>query len=136
MNSSLWLSPLILLPGVALLILSTSGRYGQIHSEIHHLLEEKNKDALKIIEHLLIRSKIFRNALVSLYISVGFLALAGLVGCLAFIWDAAMESVIFFLIGFGVAALLFAAIELIRESILSLEIIKIHHKNFKEETGN
>ena len=30
-------APLVLLPGVALLVLSTSARYAQLHGEFHHL---------------------------------------------------------------------------------------------------
>ncbi len=41
MDTVAWLTPLVLLPGVALLVLSTSARYGQIHQEFHHLVAEK-----------------------------------------------------------------------------------------------
>jgi len=133
MDTSLWLTPLILLPGVAMLIMSTSARYAQIHSEIHHLLDENNSNAGKIIKHLLIRAKLFRNALVSLYSSAAFLALAGLVGCLSLIWkEFSLESSVLFLIGLGILALLLATVELIRESILSLEIIRSHHRDFEQ----
>ena len=37
-STEVWLTPIILLPGVALLIVSTSARIGQIHSEVHWLL--------------------------------------------------------------------------------------------------
>ena len=133
MDTRLWLTPLILLPGVSVLIMSTSARYAQIHSEIHHLLDENNSNTGKIIKHLLIRAKLFRNALVSLYSSAAFLALAGLVGCLSLIWkEFTLESSVLFLIGLGILILLFATVELIRESILSLEIIRSHHRDFEQ----
>jgi hypothetical protein len=34
-----WNLPLVLLPGVALLISSTSVRYGILHDELHHILD-------------------------------------------------------------------------------------------------
>ena len=36
-SNALWLTPLILLPGVALLIMSTSARYGQVHADFQSL---------------------------------------------------------------------------------------------------
>ena len=41
MDAGAWLTPLVLLPGVAMLVMSTSARYGQIHQEFHHLVAEK-----------------------------------------------------------------------------------------------
>ena len=35
-----WLSPLLLLPGAGLLIMSTSQRFNRLHDEIHHIMEE------------------------------------------------------------------------------------------------
>jgi len=45
-NVEIWLTPLLLLPGVALLIMSTSARYGQIHAELHHLIEKRRDRVL------------------------------------------------------------------------------------------
>jgi hypothetical protein len=71
-NAEIWSTLLLLLPGVALLIMSTSARYGQIHTELHRLLE-KPRGGLKIASARLFakRSTLFRNALVSQYLSVG-----------------------------------------------------------------
>ena len=55
-SESVWLTPLILLPGVALLIISTSARYGQVHSEIHRLLLEKTETSRTWASHILHRS--------------------------------------------------------------------------------
>jgi len=38
----IWLSPLLLLPGAALLILSTSNRLNRLHDEVHHQIDEKH----------------------------------------------------------------------------------------------
>ena len=37
-DAASWATPLLLLPGVALLITSTSVRFDLVHTEIHHML--------------------------------------------------------------------------------------------------
>ncbi len=37
-DAGYWLTPLLLFPGAALLVLSTAQRYGQLHEELHHVL--------------------------------------------------------------------------------------------------
>ena len=49
--TEVWLTPLLLLPGVALLIVSTSHRFAQLHSEFHRLLDHPD-DHAKIGEYL------------------------------------------------------------------------------------
>ncbi len=133
-NTEIWLTPLLLLPGVALLIMSTSTRYGQIHTELHHLLE-KPRDRLKVASARLLakRSTLFRNALVSLYLSVGLLSLAGLLGGLMDLWKSAAIIIVWVLTCLAILCLLFAAVELIRESRLSLDIIQAHSAYIETE---
>ena len=46
----LWLTPLVLLPGVAILLISTSARYGEIHAEFHRLLgQSDHSDAAQYV---------------------------------------------------------------------------------------
>ena len=78
-----WLTPLILLPGVALLIGSTSARFGQVHIEFHHMLDHPDAHARILSRNLLERSKLFRDALASLYTSVGLFSLGSLLGGVA-----------------------------------------------------
>lgn len=44
-TTEVWLTPLILLPGVALLTVSTSARFGQIQAEFHRMLDHPAGDA-------------------------------------------------------------------------------------------
>ncbi len=45
---TLWAAPLLLLPGVALMVLSTSTRFGLLHDEFHRVLEtSRNKRDVK-----------------------------------------------------------------------------------------
>jgi hypothetical protein len=81
-----WLTPLILLPGVALLVGSTSARFGQVHTEFHHLVNHPDAHAKIVSRNLLARSKLFRDALAGLYISVGLFSLRSLLGGVVNLW--------------------------------------------------
>ncbi len=129
MNSmELWLTPLLLLPGVALLILSTSARYEQIHNEIHHLMHEDKVDE-EILSNLFIRSKLFKNSLVNLYLCVSIFATAGLLGGLISVWTPNYHWIVTSLSGLGILFFLISAILLIKESKLSIDIIELHYNN-------
>jgi len=130
---NLWISPLLLLPGTALLILSTSVRFARIHEEIHHLLENPGKEKAIRRSHLLRRATLFRNALVWLYLSVCCLAAAGLLGGLTIFWpQTSFRLVTLFTIP-GVLSMLAAAAILVRESVLSLDIIREHMQALENE---
>ena len=74
----IWLSPLLLLPGVGLLIMSTSQRFNRLHDEIHHIMEEGSSKSAGTVNHLMQRAKYFRNALVFLYSSISIFSVAGI----------------------------------------------------------
>ena len=123
-SNALWLTPLILLPGVALLIMATSARYGQVHADFQSLsdLPEEVKELAR--ELLFKRSALFRNTLISLYISVGLLACSSLLGGLVNLWLSDYAWTVAGLTCLGIASLVFAAIELIRESLLSMVLME------------
>jgi threonine/homoserine/homoserine lactone efflux protein len=125
-ESGLWLTPLVLLPGVALLVLSTSVRYGRIHEEFHHLLESIDDSARVEGEQLWRRAALFRGALVGLYVSVCTLALGSMLGGLASLWLNESAWIVQVLTILGVLALVYSSVQLIRESILSLEVFRGH----------
>lgn len=131
-SAGLWLTPLLLLPGVALMILSTSARYARIHDEFHHLLDEGGAHALPIADNLLVRSKYFRNALVSLYSSVALFSVAGLAGGFATLWLATTFWIVVPLTCVGIIGVIYAAALLIQESRCSLEIIRLHHEQISQ----
>ncbi|NDJ59824.1 MAG: DUF2721 domain-containing protein [Chloroflexi bacterium] len=121
-----WLMPLLILPGVGLLLMSTSIRYAQIHNEIHHLMDGGHR-VMEITEaHLRQRAVLFRNALVGLYISAGAFAIGSISGVIIDVLTGDSELIVIAVACVGIASLVFSAIELIRESILSLEIITDH----------
>jgi hypothetical protein len=79
-TTEVWLTPIILLPGVALLTVSTAHRFGQIQAEFHRLLDHPDSHAQIVARSLLIRARLYRDALASLYASVGLFALGSLLG--------------------------------------------------------
>jgi hypothetical protein len=130
-TAELWLTPLILLPGVALLIGSTSTRFAQLHAEFHHLLDRPEAHAQILARSLVQRSKLFRDALASLYVSVGLFSLGSLVGAFVnFFWPATLWVIGGFTL-LGICFLVFAAIQLIRESLLCLDVIRNHNESIE-----
>ena len=122
-----WLTPLILLPGVALLIGSTSSRFGQVHTEFHHLLDHPDAHAKILSRNLLERSKLFRDALASLYVSVGLFSLGSLLGGVVNLWRPSSLWFVGGLIIIGIGCVVFASIQLVRESLLCLKVIQEHY---------
>lgn len=135
-NEALWLMPLILLPGVALLIVSTSSRYYAVHDEIHRLMNETRQIRDAAMAHEMNRAKRFRNALVSLYMSVALFSMGSLLGGLTHDWPFISKTVVAVLTVTGVTCLVYASIELIRESRHSLYVIESHFRQLEKNHLN
>ncbi len=129
----IWLSPLLLLPGAAMLILSTSIRLNRLHDEVHHQIDEKHSHSKETIDHLLMRSRYFRNALVLLYSSISIFAVAGIIGGLTSGWDEISTLLTIGLTIIGIICITAAAIILIKESSLALKIIESHTRELNEK---
>ncbi len=130
-TNELWLTPLILLPGVALLIMSTSARLHQINSEFHHLFDHPDDHAKIISRHLVQRSAFFRDALVSLYLSVGLFSFGSLIGGVINLWFPELLWMVGGLTISGIVTLVFASAQLVRESFLCTKIIKDHQNRIE-----
>ena len=115
-----WAGPLLLIPGVALLIISTSARFGQLHAELHRQLAAGNDGS---VMHLRRRAGLLHTALVSLYASVGILAFASLFGAVFRRWFPSLTYIPETIMFLGVCTITFAAIQLIRESRLLITVI-------------
>ncbi len=123
-NPEIWITPLALLPGVALLILSTSTRFGQLHTEIHHLQHEDEE----IPDHLITRAKLFKNSLVLLYAGVVFFSLSAFFGGISELGGGVFYWIIIALLCFGIICIIFSSFLLLKESTLSFKIIEHHSK--------
>ncbi len=121
----LWVTPLLLLPGVGLLVMSTAARFGQIHEEIHHVLTHPALGR-PMVGHLWRRCRLFRDALVSLYAAVALFAVASLAGGITQALGGDGRWITISLTGLGIVAILSGVIQLIRESRLLLDVFQSH----------
>ena len=67
----------------------------------------------------------------SLYLSFGLFSLASLLGGLTIQWSEISSKIVMILTCFGILSIVFASYELIRESLLSWDIIKDHSEEVK-----
>ena len=134
LEAASWIAPLLLIPGVGLLLASTSARFEAVHAEIHQLLHDTSDAATGCAEHALVRAKILQIAMTSLYGATMLLSGAGLIGALAdwrFEW---MGKYAWLLTAIAVLFVFVASLALIRESIICLRIISDHAKEVKTRT--
>jgi hypothetical protein len=122
--TEVWLTPLVLLPGVALLTVSTANRFGQIQAEFHRLLDHPDNHAQIVARSLLVRARLYRDALACLYASVGLFALGALLGGVINLWRPESLWLVGGLTICGIAAIVFSAVQLLRESLLSLQVVR------------
>ena len=78
-----WYLPITIVPGIGLLILSTSNLMVTLSNELSGLIKENSKDESIILRKLL-QLKILNRAMIFFYISVACLAIAGLIGGLQY----------------------------------------------------
>jgi len=128
-----WVTPLLLLPGIGLLLVSTSARFEALHVEIHALLAERGAQAAACAGHTLRRARLFRDALVALYSSAAALAAAGLVGAVSQWWSGTVHAASWLLTIAAVAALVGAAVQLVRESVVSLQVVRGHAEELRRD---
>lgn len=131
-GATYWITPLALLPGVALLVMSTAIRFGQLHEELHRRVHDSDH-ALGAAGHLFVRARLLRNALVSLYASAALLALSGMVGGVAEIWMEHAAAVVLGVTALAVACVAYASITLIRESLQLSQVIEDHRASLERD---
>lgn len=122
--TEVWLTPILLLPGVALLTVSTAHRFGQVQAEFHRLLDHPDRHAQIVARSLVLRARLYRDALSSLYASIGLFALGSLLGGVVQLWRPQSLWVVGGLTIAGIAAIVFSATQLFRESLLSLQVVR------------
>lgn len=131
-TTEVWLTPLILLPGVALLIMSTSARFGQVQMEFHRLLDHRDAHAKILASHLLRRATLYRNALVALYASVAFFGLGSLLGGVVNLWRPESLWIVGGVTILGIGGIVYAAVQLVRESLICLQVIRDHSEQLEK----
>jgi hypothetical protein len=113
-----WYLPITIVPGIGLLILSTSNLMVTLTNELNGLITEGCKDEPIIIRKL-IQLKTLNRAMVFFYISVACLAISGLIGGLKIssIGDSATYISIT-----GIVIMLFGLFSLIKYSYRAVSI--------------
>ena len=131
-TTEVWLTPLILLPGVALLIVSTSARFSLLHTEFHRLMDHPDAHARILSQNLLKRSALFRDALVALYASVGLFGLGSLLGGVVNLWRPGALWVVGGATMIGIGCIVFAALQLVREAVTCLRVVVDHAERLQD----
>jgi len=122
--SEIALIPIGMLPGIGLLILSTSTRYWTVVSDLLGMGALQNAAAGLEMR----RATLFRDALVSLYVGVALAAASALAGSvLGFIDGKPGRGLAAVGAALAIGCVVFASVQLIRESLLSLRIVALHH---------
>lgn len=136
MDSLELLIPLTYIPGVALLIMSTSQRYINLDNTIKsHSPEECVKEVEKVKLELR-RAHLFRNSLIGFYLSVVFFSLGSLVAFLTSRLGIETSHLILEIATIvGVGLIVFSVACLSWESMLTLDILKKHANMDKDEEG-
>ncbi|GJM16659.1 MAG: hypothetical protein DHS20C13_19860 [Thermodesulfobacteriota bacterium] len=131
------LIPLTYIPGVALLIMSTSQRYSYVNSTIHEFSDEECRIQTERVKQEIRRAHLFRNSLLALYLSVAFFSLGSLVAFLVNAWGITTSTTVLEIATVvGVGCIVFAVSTLAAESILSLDIIKRHAKRHEDKNND
>jgi len=134
MNALELLIPLTYIPGVGLLIMSTSQRYTAVNNTIHDFSDEECRVKSDRVKQELRRAHLFRNSLLCLYLSVTFFSLGSLIAFLTNSWGLeTSKTVLEIATVLGVACIVFSVSTLAVESILSLDIIKRHAKQHEDD---
>ena len=141
-----WYIPVTLLPGVGLLIMSTSNLLNAISAELSMLISEEKKVLINVIERKISQVGLLNKSLVSLYVSSASYVLAGLIGALVSSNPKVFERAQFMLLMMGTLAVLIALVFLtlfsyhsvsIKKEQFRLKLIENNKKSLKhvEATG-
>lgn len=127
-----WILPFTFIPGVGMLILSTSNRYYHVKELIREIMLEEHKRELWSFDNLIARAHLFHRALVVLYIAIGSFSLSALVSNIHQNWITKYHHICIavsdMLILSGVVCVVFASVTLIREATISLRHIESEQK--------
>jgi len=128
------LIPLTYIPGIALLIISTSSRYIHLSDNISRYTPEQCRVQAEKVKQELRRAHLFRNSLIGFYLSIVFFSLGSLVAFLTNSWGIETSKTILETASIiGVGLIVFSVISLSYESILTLNILKRHARGDRED---
>lgn len=124
-----WYVPITIVPGIGLLLMSTSTLLGQLSLEIKGLLEEHD-DYKGLLKRKLMQLKLINLAMVFLYASVAFFVISGLVAGLYQSTHAMNDDIPIYLSVIGILCCLAALFLLM---LFSFRAVKIKQDQFKSK---
>ncbi|MEM7537118.1 MAG: DUF2721 domain-containing protein [Chloroflexota bacterium] len=131
---NIWLAPLILLPGIGLMIMSTAARFGQLQTQIVALSNQMQSSTgesvgtMGLAKSLRFRGHLFRVALLGFYISAGMFTLASTLNGINGLLPVQLPlSMVVFTTVLGFVALLVAGVALFVESFSATDIVDAHY---------
>ena len=118
------IAPLTFLPGIGMLIMSTSRRYIELIRQLQRIFDQNQSYSTFFIACQNQRLGMFKWALSFLYISIGFILIGSLLGGLTIATHPLSEFLLFSFIILAVVSSLAAVSILIKESFVSASLIK------------
>lgn len=118
-----WVIPLTLLPGIGMMIMSTSHLSTAISQEISGLIHEITCDT-HLVEQKISQMSLLNRALVALYLGAASFAITGLIGAVSAVQDLMIRDMFTVCLILGIGCLLIATIFLITFSIRAVRIKK------------
>ncbi len=122
-----WYLPITVVPGIGLLILSTSNLMITLSGELNNLIASKNsEESNAIIARKLIQLKTLNRTMVFFYLAVACLAIAALIGALQLGFS---EKVVLYTSVMGIVTMLLGLLFLIKYSYKAVSIRQDQFKN-------
>ena len=116
-------TPLTFLPGIGMLIMSTSRRYIELINQMQRIFQQDQKYTKYFFSCQHQRLGMFKWALTFLYLCIGFILLGSLIGGLTISQHLLSEYLLFSFVILAVISALLAVGILIRESFVSASLI-------------
>ncbi|UII80652.1 DUF2721 domain-containing protein [Flagellimonas sp. CMM7] len=123
-----WYVPITIVPGIGLLLMSTSTLLGALSTEIKNLIED-HIDYEALLQRKLAQLKLVNYAMVFLYVSVACFVLSGLIAGLYESTHTMNDDVPIYFSVIGILSCLTALLLLI---LFSLRAVKIKQDQFKK----
>lgn len=121
-----WYLPITIVPGIGLLILSTSNLVVTLSSEINALIND-NQENENIISRKLSQLKLLNKSMVCFYIAVAFLVISGLIAGLS--TNSSIINIPTYIGIIGIIIFLLGLISLIKYSYKAVSIRQEQFKN-------
>ena len=130
-----WYIPITILPGVGLLLLSTSNLIIALNTEIKELLEAEDCQE-SLVKHKISQQQLLSFAMIALYIAAGLMVFSGLLD--------GLDSSDFQILPFsaiypmliGVSLIFIAIIFMITYALRAIRVRKEQYANFLNKTNN